>query len=754
MALSRQLYFAISRSDTSAIKQIDDANLLAILGIANNPGIDWSHPLIQIHMNNLSTTHADLNDEAIFEYLLSKMETYLREGKLTIDDALKTRLTELSLSMMYEANAQNWLTDEKIRNFVSRLILLGTNVNSRLSSSGTALHLAIERNYADVVSLLLLKGADPTLPCFFEVPYRFAERLKRTTILAVMKKHALRILNQYALILDPATGTIKFKNESLSAGKAILKYEQALACDPKNSLIYLFRGIVQSWQGNTKAAEEDFAKAKTLGKSGRNQADFHLWDAALNKNLPNVYRDLKDAIQQRDINQIRQIDEEDLILILGGRLDDLKTTTFGHPLYDAHVHYMSRRYSGPESEKIFEYFLARMQTYLSQGKIKIEGRLKEILSRLSVNMMYQSNGRHWLSDERIEQYVCSLIALGADVNENNAGYNALYLAVEKNYGYVVESLLRKSADATITSLCEIYSDTGYLAFQQTPYELAVSQERTSILDVMHKHALDLRDGHVLSFNTYTGLLKCKYYCGFEEGNFHPDYFYRQALACHPKDGLIQLCRGMLLFTEGRIEEAEPHFAAAFELGIDQTYTNDLRLLGMAYYYQNKYKTALGCFKKILEKSATLLDLGMRGLCYHQLGKGDLVFADLYPIFSRKEKPPAIFMPIFCEILLQIPKGFLSDKPQEEIFSICKKFPVNSQKMLLNACLDSETGLGDRWKASFPKEIFQYLKTIDPDYNFPITPRNFACMYGQVVAVGNPMVENLAAKDDGYLEFGF
>ncbi len=750
MSVSRQLDLAICHNDIGQVKQFSDADLLPILGNANSSTCSLSNSFLLIRHPLVQT-----NDEIIFEYLLAKMETYLREEKLTIDKALKTLLTELSLSLLSQTNTQNWLTDEKIRNFVSRLILLGTDLEARLPSRGSALYLAIERNYADVVSLLLLKGADPTLSCFFEVPYRFAERLGRTTILAVMKKHALRILNQYALILDSATGKIKFKNESLSAEKAILKYEQALACDPKNSLIYLFRGIVHALQENTEAAKQDFATAQTLGKSGRNQDDSRLWDYALQKfnasnslkrkDLSEVYRELTTAIKQSDIDQIRRIDDVDLLAILG-RAAEVSQMTYGHPLYQTYVN--------KADEEIFEYFLIMMECYHGEGKLIVNDELKNILSALSTDMMYQSNGQNWLSDSKIENYVCRLIALGTDVDFRFAGYTGLYLAVQRNYVSVVSLLLEKGADPTITGMEEIYpdySDTGtYQVFKRTPYELAVSQNKISILKAMQDHAAGLRETYDLGIDIM-GVHKC---------DDCPVEIYNRILACDPNNGLTYLFRGMRLFGLKKIEEAKSDFEMAFALDIDRRNNDHLRLLGMAYYHQEMYDSALECFKELYVRTQLSLptfDQGMRGLCYHHLGMKDLAFMDLYFLFSLLGNPSVIFMQAFCDILLEMKKGELDLKDDEELFLICKKFPDDLQKILLKACLDSETGLGDRchqqgWTfGSILKKMYRHLRTLDPDYIYlPTTQDNLACVFSHEPTDTR---ENLGIRDDFYLEFG-
>ncbi len=483
MSLSRKLDHAIGTGNISQIKQFSDADLLAILEIGNNSEINWGHPLVQTHAcANTAFFSVYPVYEEIFEYMLAKMETYLQEGKLTIDDTLKTCLTGFSFSLMFQANSDNPWSNEKIINYISRLILLGIDVNASMEGE-TVLYFAVKGNYASIVRLLLLKGADPTIECNGRTAYKLAEEEKKTAILDVMKKHARRIISQYALTLDIETGIIKFNNDSLSLNGAISKYTQALACDPKNSLIYLFRGMVYFWQGNAEAGEQDFDMAQE----------------------PKM-----DPVDQR-------------------------------------------------------YY----------------------------------------------------------------------------------------------RLCAV-------AFFQ-------------------------RERYMAALNYFKGMLPYK----------------KKVIVKDYSD------------EEGYSEEEKEHYS---------------------------------------------FELGMMGLCYLALrrqdkGYQDKAFEELYLAFSIAKKPSAFFMPYFYDFLLNAKKGYLEDKKGEEIFAICKKFPVDMQKSLLIACQDVETGLGDRiqkedssrpvstWVfGGLSREIFWQLKAIDPDYQFPIAPHNSACMYG-----GSPVAsltsENLENEKD-------
>ena len=47
--------------------------------------------------------------------------------------------------------------------------------------------------------------------------------------------------------------------------KAIADYSEAVRLDPKYALAYNGRGLAYSQQGETRKADEDFARAKELG---------------------------------------------------------------------------------------------------------------------------------------------------------------------------------------------------------------------------------------------------------------------------------------------------------------------------------------------------------------------------------------------------------------------------------------------------------------------------------------------------------
>ncbi len=775
MSSARELSAAIEQGDIHQIKQFSDEDLGAIL--FDSPAVPiWLHPILKVHWKNVNQRTAQPIDEEILEYFLHKMESYLLEKKFMLNDSLKILLGRLCTDRIFWTNKKNGFSEEKIISYLSRLILLGADVNAyNTSAEYTALYLAVANNSTKIVSLLLLKGADATTRYSSgKTAFELAEEEKKTAILDVMKKHARRILNQYALILDPATGTIKFKNESLSAEKAILKYEQALACDPKNSLIYLFRGIVQSWQGNIKATEQDFAAAKAFGKSGINQKDLLVWGATFKENLSDVLsntscfmslsRQLNIDIDQSDIDSIKKMSDEDLLEIL--KIGYNKNINKGHPLSKIYRESLDIDYPPSSVSEMFEYFLGKMETYYHEEKLTLDDALRECLTSLSLCLMSDTDVNNWLNVEKRINYVSRLILLGTNVNtrihlESGDVFTALYLATTRNYAPIVRLLLLKGVDPTIECNGE------------TAFELAKREKKTAVLDVMREHARKMIRPYALTLDTETLAIK------FNDDSLSTEKAilqYNQALKYVPKDSLIHLFRGIVHARQGNADAADQDFDIVQAKGrdsIDQCYH---RLRAVAFFHQKRFMAARDYFYSILprkeltddygiiigysekQKDRYSFEFGMIGLCHLGLIRQnkknkDKGFKKLYRAFSVANIPSAFFMPYFCDLLLNVEKGYLKDKDGEEIFAICKKFPIELQKLLLEACRDPGTGLGDRiqeqdssspmstWAfGGLSKKIFQQLKSIDPSCDFPIMPRNFACTYGRV-AVGSALVEN-------------